>query len=176
MLHNTFHPWSSTTLSSTKENFQLTRVSSYSLFSPIDVKGKLWVCPFCLSRNQFPPNYADISETNLPAELIPKYTTIEYVLTRYACLTLHCILYQLVSCIVMLSNMWSSSSWEHILSCQQSRDDSSTSILVLSWHLLGRRRIESIERCIGYGTQFVAWKFTHWSYYFWFNGKLMVSW
>jgi hypothetical protein len=48
----------------------------------VDVRGKLWVCPFCFHRNPFPPNYADISETNLPAELIPKYTTIEYVLTR----------------------------------------------------------------------------------------------
>lgn len=51
-------------------------------FCTVDVRGKLWVCPFCFHRNPFPPNYADISETNLPAELIPKYTTIEYVLTR----------------------------------------------------------------------------------------------
>ncbi len=42
----------------------------------------MWVCPFCFHRNQFPPNYADISETTLPAELIPRYTTIEYVLSR----------------------------------------------------------------------------------------------
>jgi len=51
-------------------------------FCAIDVRTKIWVCPFCFHRNQFPPNYADISETNLPAELIPRYTTIEYVLSR----------------------------------------------------------------------------------------------
>lgn len=44
------------------------------------MRGKLWVCPICYQRNQFPQNYADISETNLPAELIPQYTTIEYTL------------------------------------------------------------------------------------------------
>jgi len=51
-------------------------------YCAIDVRGKLWVCPFCLQRNPFPPNYADISETNLPAELIPRYTTIEYAIQR----------------------------------------------------------------------------------------------
>jgi hypothetical protein len=48
------------------------------------VRGKLWICPFCLSRNAFPPHYRDISSTNLPAELLPKYTTIEYTLQRPA--------------------------------------------------------------------------------------------
>ncbi|KAF7365079.1 Protein transport protein SEC23 [Mycena venus] len=48
----------------------------------IDIRGKLWICPFCLSRNAFPPHYKDISNTNLPAELLPKYTTIEYTLSR----------------------------------------------------------------------------------------------
>jgi hypothetical protein len=37
-----------------------------------------------LSRNAFPPHYKDISNTNLPAELLPKYTTIEYTLSRPA--------------------------------------------------------------------------------------------
>ena len=50
------------------------------LDSQIDIRGKLWICPFCLSRNSFPPHYKDISNTNLPAELLPKYTTIEYTL------------------------------------------------------------------------------------------------
>lgn len=44
------------------------------------MRGKLWICPFCYQRNAFPPQYADISETNLPAELSPAYTTIEYVM------------------------------------------------------------------------------------------------
>jgi protein transport protein SEC23 len=42
----------------------------------VDVVGKLWVCPFCYQRNQFPAHYASISSTNLPAELIPQCTTI----------------------------------------------------------------------------------------------------
>ncbi|KAI9323228.1 protein transporter SEC23 [Dichotomocladium elegans] len=53
-------------------------------YCQIDVRGKLWICPFCLQRNAFPPHYKDISNTNLPAELLPKYTTIEYNLNRVA--------------------------------------------------------------------------------------------
>ncbi|KAG2232178.1 hypothetical protein INT48_004106 [Thamnidium elegans] len=50
----------------------------------IDVRAKLWICPFCLQRNAFPPHYKDISNVNLPAELLPKYTTIEYNINRVA--------------------------------------------------------------------------------------------
>lgn len=53
-------------------------------YCQIDVRGKLWICPFCLARNAFPPHYKDISNTNLPTELLPKYTTIEYTLSRPA--------------------------------------------------------------------------------------------
>ncbi|GFZ46460.1 Protein transport protein SEC23 [Saitozyma sp. JCM 24511] len=53
-------------------------------YCQIDVRGKMWICPFCLQRNPFPPHYKDISATNLPAELLPKYTTIEYTLSRPA--------------------------------------------------------------------------------------------
>jgi protein transport protein SEC23 len=53
-------------------------------YCQVDARGKLWICPFCLSRNPLPPHYGDISQTNLPAELIPKFTTIEYVLPRPA--------------------------------------------------------------------------------------------
>ena len=53
-------------------------------YCQIDVRGKLWICPFCLGRNAFPPHYKDISTNNLPAELLPKYTTIEYTLARPA--------------------------------------------------------------------------------------------
>ena len=53
-------------------------------YCQIDVRGKLWICPFCLQRNAFPPHYKDISATNLPAELLPKFTTIEYTLGRPA--------------------------------------------------------------------------------------------
>jgi len=51
-------------------------------YCAVDIKSKLWTCPFCLTRNAFPANYTDMTETNLPAELIPNYTTIEYCLPR----------------------------------------------------------------------------------------------
>jgi len=60
----------------------------HSVLNPycsVDLNGKLWICPFCYQRNAFPPMYASISETNLPVELIPSYTTIEYVLPRNPC-------------------------------------------------------------------------------------------
>ncbi|PKI63768.1 hypothetical protein CRG98_015838 [Punica granatum] len=47
-------------------------------FSIVDFAAKLWICPFCFQRNHFPPHYASISDDNLPAELFPQYTTIEY--------------------------------------------------------------------------------------------------
>eukprot|EP00939_MAST-03C_sp_MAST-3C-sp1_P003211 g3211.t1 len=50
-------------------------------FCQVDFRSKLWTCPFSLQRNHFPPQYAqNITESNLPAELIPQYTTIEYKL------------------------------------------------------------------------------------------------
>ncbi|GAA0157830.1 vesicle coat protein [Lithospermum erythrorhizon] len=45
-------------------------------FSP--PTNKIWICCFCLNRNHFPQHYQAISATNLPAELFPQYTTIEY--------------------------------------------------------------------------------------------------
>eukprot|EP01033_Poteriospumella_lacustris_P009190 gene9190-6610_t len=48
-------------------------------YAQVDYRSKLWTCPFCTMRNQFPPHYAEnISETSLPAELIPQFTTVEY--------------------------------------------------------------------------------------------------
>lgn len=38
----------------------------------------------CLQRNSFPPHYKDLSANNLPPELLPKYSTIEYTLSRPA--------------------------------------------------------------------------------------------
>lgn len=46
----------------------------------VDFRGKLWSCPFFYQRNELPANYAGVSETNLPAELVPEYTTVEYAL------------------------------------------------------------------------------------------------
>eukprot|EP00040_Diaphanoeca_grandis_P001596 m.18936 g.18936 ORF g.18936 m.18936 type:complete len:765 (-) comp12269_c1_seq1:22-2316(-) len=53
-------------------------------FCSIDTRSKFWICCICASRNQFPQHYKEISETNLPAELIPSYSTIEYTLSRAA--------------------------------------------------------------------------------------------
>ncbi|XP_052169845.1 protein transport protein SEC23-like [Diospyros lotus] len=47
-------------------------------FAIVDFAAKIWICPFCLHRNHFPPHYHSISDLNLPAELFPQYTTIEY--------------------------------------------------------------------------------------------------
>ncbi|GAY57929.1 hypothetical protein CUMW_183190 [Citrus unshiu] len=47
-------------------------------FSIVDFAAKIWICPFCFQRNHFPPHYASVTDDNLPAELFPQYTTIEY--------------------------------------------------------------------------------------------------
>eukprot|EP01134_Creolimax_fragrantissima_P006353 CFRG6353T1 len=51
-------------------------------YCQVDFVQKAWVCPFCLVRNQFPPHYQGMSESNLPMELIPNFSTIEYTLPR----------------------------------------------------------------------------------------------
>ncbi|CAN4120872.1 unnamed protein product [Withania somnifera] len=49
-------------------------------FSRVDFQALIWICPFCFQRNHFPQHYSGISETNVPAELYPQFTTIEYSL------------------------------------------------------------------------------------------------
>ncbi|XP_015886791.2 protein transport protein SEC23 E [Ziziphus jujuba] len=51
-------------------------------FSRVDFTAKIWICPFCYQRNHFPPHYHMISETNLPGELYPQYTTVQYSLPQ----------------------------------------------------------------------------------------------
>mmetsp|Transcript_1673 Transcript_1673/g.3733 ORF Transcript_1673/g.3733 Transcript_1673/m.3733 type:complete len:774 (+) Transcript_1673:53-2374(+) len=51
-------------------------------FARVDFAGKLWICPFCFTRNQFPPHYNAISESNLPAELFPNYCAIDYSIPK----------------------------------------------------------------------------------------------
>ena len=49
----------------------------------VNFKTKTWECSFCKNRMNFPSHYAQfISETNLPAELYPESTTVEYRLTK----------------------------------------------------------------------------------------------
>ncbi|RWW42400.1 hypothetical protein BHE74_00052052 [Ensete ventricosum] len=47
-------------------------------FARVDFAARIWICPFCFSRNHFPPHYAAISEANVPGELYPQCTTVEY--------------------------------------------------------------------------------------------------
>ncbi|PPD81305.1 hypothetical protein GOBAR_DD21756 [Gossypium barbadense] len=53
-------------------------------FCVMDFAAKIWICPFCFHRSHFPAHYASVSEENLPAELFPQYTTIEYKSPREA--------------------------------------------------------------------------------------------
>uniref|UniRef100_A0A060T3C0 Protein transport protein SEC23 n=1 Tax=Blastobotrys adeninivorans TaxID=409370 RepID=A0A060T3C0_BLAAD len=51
-------------------------------FCQLDLRARIWICPFCLSRNPLPPHYKDISQNALPHELLPSSSTTEYVLSR----------------------------------------------------------------------------------------------
>ena len=53
-------------------------------FCQVDVRARIWICPFCLSRNSLPAHYKDISAERIPLELHPSHTTIEYKLARPA--------------------------------------------------------------------------------------------
>lgn len=50
-------------------------------YARVDYRAALWTCPFCSHKNHFPRSYAGIGENNLPAELFPTYSTVEYVLS-----------------------------------------------------------------------------------------------
>ncbi|MCL7036420.1 hypothetical protein MKW94_012382 [Papaver nudicaule] len=47
-------------------------------YARVDYQSRIWVCPFCYQRNPFPRAYTGIGENNIPAELFPTYTTVEY--------------------------------------------------------------------------------------------------
>lgn len=62
-----------------------TRQTCKAVLNPycqVDFRTKSWNCPFCFQRNPFPANYAMITEENLPPELVPQFTTVEYTLAR----------------------------------------------------------------------------------------------
>mmetsp|Transcript_8200 Transcript_8200/g.11831 ORF Transcript_8200/g.11831 Transcript_8200/m.11831 type:complete len:818 (-) Transcript_8200:184-2637(-) len=68
-------------------------------YCQVDFRSMLWVCPFCLQRNHFPPHYAEnMSETNLPAELIPQYTTCEYEISNVPDMGPPCFLFVVDTC------------------------------------------------------------------------------
>lgn len=52
------------------------------LSSPVDIRGSFGSVHSALQCNAFLHHYKDISNTNLPTELFPKYTIIEYTLAR----------------------------------------------------------------------------------------------
>jgi len=54
------------------------------MYSQVDARSKLWVCPFCLQRNPLPRHYQDIGPSVWPLENSPAYSTIEYKLARPA--------------------------------------------------------------------------------------------
>ncbi|KAK9501924.1 hypothetical protein O3M35_012557 [Rhynocoris fuscipes] len=67
------------------EPVQCTRNTCRAILNPmcqVDYRAKLWVCNFCFQRNPFPPQYSAISEHHQPAELIPSFSTIEYIIYR----------------------------------------------------------------------------------------------
>ncbi|KAL2907111.1 Protein transport protein SEC23 [Bienertia sinuspersici] len=47
-------------------------------YARVDYRSKIWHCPFCHHKNGFPKSYSGISENNLPAELFPTYSAVEY--------------------------------------------------------------------------------------------------
>ncbi|KAL6983955.1 hypothetical protein U1Q18_017327, partial [Sarracenia purpurea var. burkii] len=59
-----------------------TRHMSQSLtpFARVDLTAFIWIFPFYFQCNPFSHHYSVISETNVPIEHDPQYTTIEYSL------------------------------------------------------------------------------------------------
>ncbi|KAL3649053.1 hypothetical protein CASFOL_005456 [Castilleja foliolosa] len=47
-------------------------------YARVDYVSKIWSCSFCYRKNPFPKSYAHINENNIPAELFPTYSTVEY--------------------------------------------------------------------------------------------------
>lgn len=48
-------------------------------YSSVDYTSRIWTCAFCYTQNSFPKSYDGVSDHNLPAELFPTYSTVEYV-------------------------------------------------------------------------------------------------
>ncbi|KAJ8755955.1 hypothetical protein K2173_024500 [Erythroxylum novogranatense] len=69
-------------------------------FAIVDFAAKIWTCPFCFHRNHFPPHYSSISDDNLPAELFPHYTTIEYQENNFSSSSSSVFLFVIDTCII----------------------------------------------------------------------------
>ncbi|CAH2061581.1 unnamed protein product, partial [Thlaspi arvense] len=53
-------------------------------YSVVDFSASVWGCPFCFNRNPFPSSYSSIADNNLPPELFPHCTTVEYLCDSYS--------------------------------------------------------------------------------------------
>ncbi|KAH3687581.1 hypothetical protein WICPIJ_001442 [Wickerhamomyces pijperi] len=51
-------------------------------YCQLDFRANIWFCPFCSSRNNLPPHYANLNPDMLPLESQGTSTTMEYVLSR----------------------------------------------------------------------------------------------
>ncbi|KAL0906938.1 hypothetical protein M5K25_025473 [Dendrobium thyrsiflorum] len=49
-------------------------------YARVDYRSAIWICSFCHHKNPFPRSYAGIADHNLPAELFPTHSTVEYLL------------------------------------------------------------------------------------------------
>lgn len=52
------------------------------LVSKVDFTSKTWECVFCKAVKAFPPAYSNINEGNVPLELHPTSTTIDYTINK----------------------------------------------------------------------------------------------
>ncbi|KAL1808375.1 hypothetical protein ACET3Z_025365 [Daucus carota] len=71
-----------------------------SPFARVDFAALIWICPFCYQRNHFPHHYSAVSETNVPAELYPQYTTIEYTMNETVAKSPPVFLFVVDTCVV----------------------------------------------------------------------------
>ncbi|CAH8834588.1 unnamed protein product [Trichobilharzia szidati] len=51
-------------------------------YCPFDIRSRTWTCCLCTMRNNFPPQYAGMTEQKLPAELMAQFTTLEYTIPK----------------------------------------------------------------------------------------------
>ncbi|CAN6582018.1 unnamed protein product [Malus baccata var. baccata] len=52
-------------------------------YARVEYLSRIWFCSFCHHRNSFPHSYSNIGDTNLPAELFPTYSAVEYAKTAH---------------------------------------------------------------------------------------------
>ncbi|GMI71997.1 hypothetical protein like AT5G43670 [Hibiscus trionum] len=54
-------------------------------YARVDYTYRIWYCSFCFSKNPFPRTYSSsLEESNLPAELFPNYSSVEYAKTVHS--------------------------------------------------------------------------------------------